>query len=199
MSGSGKSESSDLVAALKSACDPVGTPLADAPDGVPAAAVLLIVDTTSPDLPILFVVRSDRVSTHQGQIAFPGGRLEEGETPVVGALREAHEEVGLPLDKVQVIGTLPAFNTAVSNRWLTPVVALSDQPWQVVSDGFEVADWFWAPLQTVIDAQHYTKTFERSGVAREVHFYQVGEHIVWGVTGAIVAELLQRLSSGLSL
>jgi 8-oxo-dGTP pyrophosphatase MutT (NUDIX family) len=185
----------DLVAALQAACDPLGTALPDAPGGVPAAAVLLLADTTSPELPLLFVIRSDRVSTHQGQIAFPGGRLEADENPIEAALREAHEEVGMPLDAVRVIGTLPAFNTAVSNRWLTPVVALSERPWQVVSDGFEVADWFWAPLQTVIDAKHYTKTFDRGGMPREVHFYQVGEQIVWGVTGAIVAELLSRMEA----
>lgn len=194
MNPSANQRNSELVSALQSACDPIGTTLAEPPEGVPAAAVLVVADTTAEDLPILFVIRSDRVSTHQGQIAFPGGRLELGETPIDGALREAHEEVGLPIDKVRVIGTLPAFNTAVSNRWLTPVVALGNQPWQVVSDGFEVADWFWAPLQTVIAAPHYTETFEREGVARKVHFYQVGEHVVWGVTGAILAELLHRLS-----
>jgi 8-oxo-dGTP pyrophosphatase MutT (NUDIX family) len=172
----------------------VDTPPIEPPVGVPAAAVLIIADTSVHDLPILFVIRSDRVSTHQGQIAFPGGRLEEGETPVDGALREAGEEVGLPLGNVRVIGTLPPFDTAVSNRWLTPVVALCDQPWQVVSDGFEVAEWFWAPLQSIIDAPHCIQTFERSGAPRRIHFYQVGEHIVWGVTGAIVAELLKRLA-----
>jgi 8-oxo-dGTP pyrophosphatase MutT (NUDIX family) len=185
----------DLLATLQACCDPLEAEPPQAPDGVAAAAVLLIADTSSPELPVLFVVRSERVSTHRGQIAFPGGRLEAGETPVEGALREANEEVGLPLDAAHPIGTLPPFNTAVSNRWLTPVVALSDRPWQVVSDGFEVADWFWAPLRTLIDAQHQTKTLERDGVSREVHFYQVGERIVWGVTGAIVAELLSRMKA----
>jgi 8-oxo-dGTP pyrophosphatase MutT (NUDIX family) len=188
------SEDSDLVAALQSACEPLDAPLAETPDGVRQAAVLMIADATSPGLPLLFVIRSDRVPTHQGQIAFPGGSVEPGETPIEGALREAHEEVGLPPGNVRVVGTLPPFNTAVSNLWLTPVVAICDQPWQVVSDGFEVAGWFWAPLQTIIDATHCSKTFERDGIAREVHFYQVGEHIVWGVTGAIVAELLHRLA-----
>jgi len=197
MNRSATGRSGELIAALQRACEPVDTALAGPPEGVPPAAVLLIIDTTSPGLPILFVVRSNRVSTHKGQVAFPGGSEEAGEGPIKAALREAQEEVGLPSDGVEVLGTLPALPT-VSDRWLTPVVALSDRPWQVVPDGFEVADWFWSPLRDVMNAHHYTKTFEHDGAPHEVHFFDVGQHTVWGVTGAILAELLQRLSHGLS-
>jgi 8-oxo-dGTP pyrophosphatase MutT (NUDIX family) len=193
MTRSAMGRNAELITALREVCEPVGAQLAAPPKSLAPASVLLIIDTTSPDLPILFVVRSNRVSTHRGQVAFPGGSQETGETPIKAALREAQEEVGLPLDGVQVLGTLPALPT-VSDRWLTPVVALSDRPWQVIPDGFEVADWFWAPLRDVVNAHHYTRTFEHDGSPHEVHFFDVGEHTVWGATGAIVAELLQRLS-----
>ena len=100
----------------------------------------------------------------------------------------------MPPGNVEVIGTLPPFLTAVSNRWLTPVLAACEKPWEIVSDGFEVAEWFWAPLEELASGPHYTRTFERDGASRDVHFYQYGKHNIWGVTGAIVHELLTRLT-----
>lgn len=196
MSGSATGKKAEVIAALRKACDPIDAQLAAPPKGIAPAAVLLIIDTSLPELPILFVVRSDRVSTHRGQVAFPGGSEEPGETSVKAALREANEEVRLPLDAVEVIGTLPPLPT-VSDHWLTPVVALSHRPWQVVPDDFEIADWFWAPLQDVMNAHHYNRTLEHKGVSYEVDYFEIGDHVVWGATGGIVAELLQRLAKQL--
>lgn len=109
------------------------------------------------------------------------------------ALREAHEEVGIDPDNVDVIGVLPGFMTAVSNRWLTPVVGLQRGAWTVRPDPVEVAEWFLVDLAELMTAPHEVRTLERDGIARDVHFYQVGQRVIWGVTAAILHELMGRL------
>jgi hypothetical protein len=94
---------------------------------------------------------------------------------------------------VDVIGVLPTFVTAVSNRWLTPVVGLQRASWIVHADPVEVAEWFHIDLAELMTAPHEVRTLERDAVARDVHFYTAGERVIWGVTGAILHELLRRL------
>lgn len=158
------------------------------------ASVLLLFDRQSPRLPLLFTLRSDSLRHHASQIAFPGGGREAGDRDAVStALREAHEEVGLEAPNVEVIGVLQPFVTAVSDRWLTPVVGLQRNPWSVRGDSVEVAEWFWVDLAALMEAPHAIRRLDRDGVEREVHFYTVGERVIWGVTGAILHELMQRL------
>src|SRR5207237_9579706 len=89
------------------------------------AGVLLLFDPSSDRLPLLFTVRSSDLRSHAGQIAFPGGSAEEGDADIITtALREAHEEVGIAPDNVDVVGVLSPLVTAVSDRWITPVVGL---------------------------------------------------------------------------
>jgi 8-oxo-dGTP pyrophosphatase MutT (NUDIX family) len=163
-------------------------------EGRRPASVLLLFDPDTPSLPLLFMLRSAALRYHAGQIGFPGGGREAGDGDVVAtALREAREEVGLDPDNVEVIGLLPPFATAVSDRWLTPVVALQRAPWTVVPDTIEVADWFRVDLTALLEAPHEVRRMERNGASRAVHFYQVGERVIWGVTGAILHELMRRL------
>lgn len=158
------------------------------------AAVLLLFDPQSPRLPLLFMLRSASLREHAGQIGFPGGGREPTDIDLrATALREAHEEVGIEPDNVDVIGTLPGFMTAVSNRWLTPVVGLQRAAWTVQPDPVEVAEWFLVDLAELLRAPHEVRRLERDGVARDVHFYQAGDRVIWGVTGAILHELMRRL------
>ena len=158
------------------------------------AAVLLLFDPQSPRLPLLFTLRSSSLREHAGQFGFPGGGREAGEDdPRATALREAHEEVGIAPANVAVIGELPGFMTAVSDRWLTPVVGLQRAPWTVRSDPVEVAEWFVLDLADLLAAPHEVRRLEHNGVARDVHFYEVGGRVIWGVTGAILHELMGRL------
>lgn len=158
------------------------------------ASVLLLFDPEPPSLPLLFMLRSAALRHHAGQIGFPGGSREAGDGDAVAtAVREAHEEVGLDPANVEVIGVLPQFSTAVSNRWLTPVVGLQRAPWTVVPDAIEVAEWFRVDLTALLEAPHEVRRLERDGLSRDVHFYQVGERVIWGVTGAILHELMRRL------
>jgi 8-oxo-dGTP pyrophosphatase MutT (NUDIX family) len=185
---------SALLRQLRAAVDPLGTPDAQPPSAQRRAAVLLLADPAQAALPLLFMVRSHRVRHHRGQIAFPGGVAESAEeTPQATALRENAEEMGIAPSDVEVIGKLPPLVSAASNRWLTPVVGVLRRDSRVLADPFEVAEWFRVPLIALLAAPHRIERVIAEGCEREVHYYEAGGRIIWGVTGAIVNELLTRL------
>lgn len=169
-------------------------PATPAPDERRRAAVLLLFDPSAPGLPLLFILRSTALRSHAGQIAFPGGGEEAHDTHIVAtALREAHEEVALSPDNVELLGTLPPFVTAVSNLWLTPVVGLQRAAWTITTDEAEVAECFRIPLADLLVAPHTVRDMPRDGRSRLVHFYDVDRRVIWGVSAAILHELLARL------
>lgn len=170
------------------------TVAAPSPEGHRRASVLLLFDPADEGLPLLFILRSPGLRSHAGQIAFPGGAEEAHDRDIVAtALREANEEVGVSPDSVEVIGVLPPFVTAVSNRWLTPVVGLQRSPWTVVTDDLEVAEWFRVDLATLLGAPHSVRDIPREGQRRLVHFYEADGRVIWGVTAAVLHELMSRL------
>jgi len=165
-----------------------------APGGRRRASVLLVFDPSRPSLPLLFILRSASLRSHAGQIAFPGGSSEPGDRdPVATALREAREEVALAPSNVDILGTLPPLLTAVSDLWLTPVVGLQREPWTIVVDEIEVAEWFRVDLDTLLSTPHTVRTMSRNGETRAVHFYETSGRVIWGVSAAILHELMQRL------
>jgi len=173
-----------------------------APEGVPPpgkreAAVLMLFDPAGAGLPLLFVRRADHLRLHAGQIAFPGGSHEPGDRDAVAtALREAGEEVGLDPGDVEIIGALPARLTNRSDLWLTPVAGLQRRPFTIHGDGHEVAEWFWLPLEGLMAAAHRVERWGPEGTEpRPVHFYELQGRTVWGVTGRIVHDLLERLAT----
>ena len=116
---------------------------------VPAAVLVPIV--SHPDEPsVLLTLRSPRLSSHAGQVSFPGGRMEPGETPEAAAVREAAEEVGLDPRLPELIGRLPEHLTGTGYH-VTPVVALLPAPLVLTPDPAEVAEAFELPLSTVLD------------------------------------------------
>ena len=169
-------------------------PLEPPPDRT-EAAVLVLADPESHGLPLLFLRRADHLRLHAGQIGFPGGSREPEDPDIVAtALREAQEEVGVEAGNVEVVGILPPRVTHRSDRWLTPVLGVQRRPFVVRGDGYEVAEWFWVPLLELRRAPHRIE--ERpapDGAPREVHFFEAGGRTIWGVTGAIVQDLLDRL------
>jgi 8-oxo-dGTP pyrophosphatase MutT (NUDIX family) len=171
------------------------TPAAPPPPGKREAAVLLLIDPAEDGLPVLFLRRADHLRLHAGQIGLPGGSREVSDQDAVAtALREAAEEVGLDPADVEVLGALPPRLTHRSDLWLTPIVALLRQPFAVRGDGFEVAEWFWLPLRDLLASRHRVEELQtEAGGAHPVHYFDVEGRTVWGVTGAIVHDLLERL------
>jgi 8-oxo-dGTP pyrophosphatase MutT (NUDIX family) len=183
-----------IVDRLRAIVRPVGDAEPAPPDGGRPASVLLLCDPSTAGVPLLFVLRSAELRSHPGQIAFPGGSAEPGDSDVVAtALREANEELGIDPTKVEVLGLLSPFATVVSDRWLTPIVGLERSPSTLRGDGFEVAEWFRVDIADLMVAPHTVRELQRDGVARQVHFYEVSDRVIWGVTGVIVHELLTLL------
>lgn len=179
---------------LRGALDPLdATHDAAPPASRRAAAVLLLFDRRNPRLPLLFIERTAHLRHHAGQIGFPGGGSEASDSDIVAtALREAGEEAAIPAGTVEVAGLLPPLLTATSENWLTPVVGFQDDEIELRPEPFEVARLFHVDLQTLIDAPHTVRTLTHEGRVRDVHFYEVGGDVIWGVTAAILAELIGR-------
>ena len=182
-----------LLARVREAVD-TGATLPSPPADARAASVLLLLDPSLEGMPLLFTLRSAHLRQHAGQIAFPGGAAELGDSDAVTtALREAHEEVGIDPANVEVIGVLPPMSTKVSDVWLTPVVGLQRNAFDIVADPVEVAEWFRVDLAVLLVAPHSVRVLERDGIRHDVHFYDTDGRVIWGVTAAILHEFLTRL------
>jgi 8-oxo-dGTP pyrophosphatase MutT (NUDIX family) len=182
----------DLLDRLRAAVSPA--PPLDQPQADDAAAVVLLFDPSTPALPLLFMRRSRLVRTHRGQIAFPGGGVEPQDGGAVDtALRELHEEMGIPPDQVEVLGQLRPVLTATSYRRLTPVVALERHAVQPVAEPYEVAEWFRIDLAELLEAPLTARRIPGDPMRREVYFYEAGGRVIWGASAAILHDLLQRL------
>ncbi len=178
---------------LRGAVDPRPAAGAAVPPEV-TAAVLLLVDPADPALPLLFIRRTRRVRTHRGQIAFPGGGIDPGDGGVVAAaLREAREELAIPVEQVEPLGLLATVRTRGSTRSLCPVVGLQRGPVTPVADGYEVATWFHIPLAELLAAPLTSRRIPGMDADALVHFYEAHGQIVWGATAAGLHDRLGRL------
>ena len=164
-------------------------------EGRPAAVAVLLVDRAGePHVPM--IVRGSEAPAHPGQIALPGGRVEASDADVASAARrEAFEELGVPIDRIEVLGLLDDVPTP-TNFVITPVVATLDARGLAYRpDPREVASWFEAPLALFADRANAQDLGERSrdGVTYRLRAYQFGEHRIWGATARVleaIAELL---------
>ena len=174
--------------------DPATAPYEISAGGEPPSAVLVLADPGADGTPLLFIRRSLLVSTHRGQIAFPGGGVEPGDGGPAGtALREASEEVGVDPARVEVLGLLPPMHTATSGRRLDPVLALSTGQQALRTDHFEVAELFWIPLEQLLAVPITRRQVPGAPEGTVVTFIEVGGRVIWGATGAIVADLLEQI------
>lgn len=167
-------------------------------DRVPAQAAVLvpIVQRAVPTL--LLTQRTASLSTHSGQVAFPGGRVDPEDANVAAAaLREAWEEVGLSAHYVEVLGDLPTYTT-VTSFVVTPVVALVQPGFTLQPNPHEVAAAFEVPLAFLMDPSHHRRhALTVDGRAREYFSmpYQDGAHerFVWGATAGMLRNLYRFL------
>ena len=158
------------------------------------AGVLIPVIERAEGLAVLLTKRSAELKHHAGQISFPGGRMEEGDADVVGAaLREAHEEVGIPPDAVSVVGYLEPMPT-VTGYAVTPVIGHIEASIELTLDRTEVAYAFEVPLDFLLDARNQQAS-EREYQGRRiptVEFHYEGERI-WGATAHMLVVLRKAL------
>lgn len=157
-------------------------------------AAVLIAMTERDDPGMLLLHRPSTMRAHPGQIAFPGGKRDEGEGPVEAALREAHEELGIEPDSVRVIGTSDMYRTG-SGYEITPVLGIVPESLEIMPNPTEVAQWFEAPVGFVLDpANQQQKTIEWEGRMHSFIEIDWQGHQIWGVTGAILHNLARRLA-----
>ena len=166
---------------------------------VPLASVLLpIVMREHPT--VLLTERTMHLSTHSGQIAFPGGKADEDDADAAAtALREAQEEVGLDPAFVQVLGVMPHYVTG-SAFIITPVVALVQPGFSLAPNAYEVADIFEVPLEFLMNPAHHRRhAFEWEGVRREwfsmPYQDQLRQRFIWGATAGMLRNFYRLLSA----
>ena len=158
----------------------------------PAAVLIAITDRAEPGL--ILTQRPETMRRHAGQVAFPGGRVDPGDTDAIdAALREADEEVALARDAVTVIDTLHPYRT-ITGFEITPVVAIIPPDLPLVPHDREVAAVFEVPLSFVLDPAN--RTAERVIYeGRERQYFEIiwGERRIWGATAAMLVNLSARL------
>lgn len=159
--------------------------------GIPAAVLIAVTDRAEPG--VILTVRREHLRTHAGQIAFPGGRIDQNEDAITAALREAKEEINLSQDAVEVIGALDRYRT-VTEFVVSPIIGVIPPGLPLEPHEHEVADWFEAPLAFLLDpanTQRQSALFQ----GRDRHYYEIlwNERRIWGATAAMIINLSRRL------
>ena len=194
----------ELLAAVADHSWGVPIPQLDDPQSAHDAAVLILFGVldripaptagaaVARDLDVLLQRRAPTLSSHPGQVSFPGGRAEAGDADVVAtALREAEEETGLDPSGVEVLATLPVIPLAASNHLVTPVLAWWQSPSRVVAvDHAETVEVFRVPVAQLLDpATRFTSTLTRMGRTFSGPAFDIDGTIVWGFTAMVLDAL----------
>ena len=177
-------------------------------DREPALAAVLLPLVMRDELTLLLTQRSSQLRAHSGQVAFPGGRTDESDHDAVDtALREAHEEVGLPRHHVEVLGTLPTYVTG-SAFIITPVVALVKPGFELQPNPEEVADVFEVPLGYLMNPANHRRhemafddgirqwlSMPYTDPVNEADDGETRERYIWGATAGMLRNLYRFLSA----
>ena len=159
-----------------------------------AAAVLIpITDRAEPG--VILTQRPTWLRSHAGQVAFPGGKVDDSdENSIFASLREAEEELNIPPARVEVIGVADTYYSG-SGYSIAPVVGIIPPDLELQPNPQEVEDWFEVPLAFLLDpANSIKKEANWNGQQRSYYDMQWGERRIWGVTAGIIANLVRRLA-----
>ena len=159
------------------------------------SAVLVALHDSPQGPSVVLTRRTAHLSSHKGEMSFPGGRVEPGETLVQAAIREAHEEVALDPSLVAPVGRLDSLSTVVSSSAIHPIVAtLSGFP-RLTAHDQEVELTVHVPLLELADAAtHRREHWVRGGAETEIHFFEIEGDTVWGATGRMLYQLIDLLT-----
>jgi len=161
--------------------------------GSTPSAVLVPLLEINDRLHVVLTRRRDDMRRHAGEISFPGGRTDpEDVSPTATALRESEEELGLPPENVEVLGALSPVGTFVTNYLIYPVVGWIRRPGEWLISPHEVDSVLELDVGA-LRAGHARKRLVRHGIPFDTDTYTVDDHLVWGATGRILGELLERL------
>ena len=197
----------DLESRLRARLDPVGAaPLIASrgdrdlnpdffiePQSFRPAAVLAPIVKHESGWTLLLTERASHLNSHAGQIAFPGGRLEEGETPLQAALRETEEEIGLARDYVEPLGRFDPWETGTGFN-IAPIVGFVRPGFRLTPDPGEVASVFEVPFEFLMNEAHHERR-EAEWQGRVRHYYAMAykDREIWGATAGMIRALYERL------
>ena len=159
------------------------------PDQARRAAALLLLYPDRGQVRLPLTVRRHDLPQHAGQVSFPGGRIDPGETPVDAALRETHEELGVAPDEVRVLGPLSSLWVVVSNHLLFPFIGVADRRPDFRPAADEVAELLEVALPDVRDPANLGwSRHTREGIVVDYPHFVLGGHETWGATSMILGE-----------
>ena len=163
---------------------------------IPAAVLLPIVDHAGEPY-VLFAKRTDRVGHHKGQISFPGGVVDpEDRSALEAALRECEEEIALPREAVEPLGTLDDTETFATQFVITPFVGVVRRAVAWQPDGAEIEKVIEVPFELLAaEGSFRVEHWERDGVTRPIYFFDYEGETIWGATARILKQYLDLLAS----
>ncbi len=163
------------------------------------AAVLVPLYIRDGRLHAVFTKRREDLRRHPGEISFPGGRYDEGESDLVAtALREAEEEIGLPSEAVEIVGALQPTPTIATGYAVYPFVGMIEPGMTWTLSAREVAEVIEFSLPELL-AGYGRRRLVRRGLPIRTDTYVIGDHLIWGATARILADLFDRIAPFLSL
>jgi 8-oxo-dGTP pyrophosphatase MutT (NUDIX family) len=187
----------ELAQALRSVLLDAGEAAALDVHGRIDAAVLVPLYVSGGELHAVFTRRREDLRRHPGEISFPGGRQDDDETDLrLTALREAEEEIGLPPRAVELVGALQPTPTIATNYAVYPFVGLIEPGRTWRPSAAEVAEVLEFPLHRLREG-YARRRLLRRGVPFRTDVYCVDQHLIWGATARIVADLLERVPDDL--